>query len=191
MRAILLVIALMSTTAHAETASQPMKIGVGASFFRPWNLGASVFVGLTDHQALHVRAARYLPIRGPAAEYDLDGRIYEVGVSWAAFSNHLLDGMSIELGAFARNSNFGLDLDTGDTDDNTRRRTESFGAHALVGFNFMIEDRVFLVFAIGASKWIEKGTDDRGEMTKPILDTPLQFDGYFRIGFTFDVQRCR
>jgi hypothetical protein len=101
MHRLLVVIALMSTTAFADD-SPPLEFGGGVQFFRPVNLGASFYLGFTKHQAAHIKAARYVPIQGIDSEEDYKGRIYDVGISWVIFKHRFLDGVGLEVGPFFR-----------------------------------------------------------------------------------------
>jgi hypothetical protein len=159
MRIILVVIALMSTTAHAEERER-LRIGGGIQFFRPPTVGASFFLGLSGPHAVHVKVARYLPVQSIEAEEDYHGGIYDVGMSYVLFQHRFLSGLGLEVGPFYRN----YDLKQG---GRTVRDNERLGGRALLALYFPL-DRMFVAVAFGAAA---------------LSDGEREVDGYFRVGF--------
>jgi hypothetical protein len=176
MRSLLLVI-VFTSVAHAGEH----RFGFGASVLRAPNVGVSVVTGISEHHALHLRAARYRPLECPDEGADRVGRIYAASASWVVYSERVLEGFSFELGGFLRDTDR-----LGWSDGSTRRASEAIGVHGLVGYTLTLRDRLYVGFALGVSKWLEHGHDVDGPTQKPFVGSPHAVDGYFRIGWAFD-----
>lgn len=164
----------LTSAAHAE------RFGFGGSVLRAPNLGLSVVTGLSEHHALHVRAARYRPLVGLDEAGERVGRIWGLSASWVVYSERVLEGASFELGGFVRDTS-----DLGWRGEPTRRASEAIGVHALVGYSLTLRDHLYIGFALGISKWLEHGHDAEGPARRPFLVAPHALDGYFRIGWAW------
>ncbi len=166
------------------------------------SIGASGYVGITDHDAIRLNVAsyKYGPsvaaeaiaglLAGDGPEGSSGGRILDLGVGLVHYSRGLWDGFTMEAGALRRARNtFSRDdfaqYQSIDTD------TTTYAGRALFGWSWLIQKRVFIAAAIGGSAGIETGSEvtanSSGEMTttRPVDRSDVSFEGYLRFGGAF------
>lgn len=216
----LTILALLTSAAHAEelvaTAakrSSVVETKVSASRFAfatnlpvGWidakSIGASAYVGVTDHVAVRLNVASYKYDSSKAAEIAAGlfggdgpegsdgGRITDLGVGIVQYSRGLWDGFTMEAGALRRaRDTFSHDefaqYASVDTD------TTTYAGRALFGWSWLVQKRVFIAAAIGGSAGIETGTEvtanSSGEMkmTSAVDRSDLALEGYLRFGGAF------
>lgn len=202
----LLILLLLSATASAEPSSDhPYALSVNSplSWVTIHNVGASGYVGLTDHQALRLNVASYdfdVNVIGHLALGDVDGnrfgRLLDVGAGWMYFPRHTYDGLMFELGVLRRAGH------TKESDSNMDpyfrdRDTQLYAARAMIGWSWLIHNRVMVSLAAGAARGYEFGAETttrdgalfpdympRSE-THDVAQWTTTVEGYFRVGFTF------
>ena len=215
-----LALAFLASTTHADelaatdakpasvvaTKDVPTRFALAVNFPSGWidgkSIGASAYVGLTDHLALRLNVASYrygTPlaaeivaglISGDGPEGSYGGRILDLGVGVVHYSRGLWDGFTLEAGALRRGR------DTYSRDDyagyaRIDTTTAAYAGRALIGWSWLIKERVFIAAALGGSAGIETGTEktenDRGEMmkTNKVDRSDVSLEGYLRFGGAF------
>jgi hypothetical protein len=110
------------------------------------------------------------------------------------FPRRVFDGPSIELGLLHRTLDTRVEAEW-ETPGDVSRDGQEIAAHALLGWSWTIRNRVFISFAMGASKGYVWGSETTREMAFPTEpQTPMThhfgewttgFEGYLRFGVAF------
>lgn len=206
----LLILLLLTSTAAAEPSEHRFALSVNSpiSWVAAQNVAASGYIGLTEHQALRLTAASYefdvnlveKGVIGLVFGGDIDGvrsgRLLDVGAGWMYFPRRTYDGPMLELGLMRR-SGATSELDSNMDPFAVERDTQRYAGRALVGWSWLIHDRVMISFAVGGSRGYETGTEtttresfffpdnmSRTE-THDVSQWSTTVEGYFRAGFTF------
>lgn len=194
MRALLLPLLLLATTAHADervtdeapappAPAKTPRFAVAVNSPLSWiggkSVGGSVYAGLTDHLAIRANVASYeatasflAELVGAAAGGDGDeaersGRTLDLGVGVIHYSRGLWNGFTMEAGALRRARDIRV------TDEfaaayRTSTETTTYGGRALLGWSWLVHPHAFMAVAVGGSAGIETGTEttenERGEM---------------------------
>jgi hypothetical protein len=219
MRTLILLLLLAASTASAEglapwqsiqqhTAAEdhPYVLAINEPF--GWKSGfaiaGSAYVGLSAHQALRLNLASYdyngnlageligiFVFGTDGSEAGHRGRLLDVSAGWMYFPRKLWDGPTFEAGLLHRSVDTTLDTE----DELIDRDGQMYAVRALLGWSWLIKNRVVVSFAMGASKGYTFGT----ETTKPwntYPDPPMTttvdlgewttgFEGYVRLGWAF------
>jgi hypothetical protein len=116
-----------------------------------------------------------------------DGRIVDVGVGWTYFPRTLCDGATFEVGVLRRAAKTHLE-DAQIVDRNVR----TYATRALVGWSWLIRDRVFIAIALGGSEGYTYGRESTARespqmdpKTRQVAAWDAALEGYFRVGFAF------
>lgn len=190
----LLILLLLTATAAAEPNDHRFALSINSPlFWKDGSVGASGYVGLSDHHALRLNVATWdihtLPIRGDGLHF---GRLVDVSAGWMYFPMRRFDGLTFELGLMRR-SGATYENSIEMTPEIVDRDTQLYAARALLGWSWLIHDRVMISVAAGASRGYEVGieTTTRDSVSDQMPDThevsrwTTTAEGYFRVGFTF------
>jgi len=192
---------------HRPVADKPFALAINEPFGWPsgFAIAGSAYARVAAHHAVRLNVASYeyhanvggdlidhFVFGGDGDESGKTGRYFDVGASWMYFPRRVWDGPSFELGLLHRSIDTNRYDDFAD-DDIVDRDGQMIGARALLGWSWMIHDRVFISIAMGASKGYEFGTQvitpdashpqmtttgDYGEWT-------TAFEGNMRFGVAF------
>jgi hypothetical protein len=219
MRLALLAVLLATSAASAEglapyesvqKESPPVERQWAVAINEPlgWTNGfavaGSIYGRVAPHQAVRINAARYgfhgnlagdvinIVAGGDGARHT--GRLIDVGAGWVYFPRRVFDGPSIELGMLHRTLDARVEAEW-ETPGDVSRDGQEIAAHALLGWSWTIRNRVFISFAMGASKGYVWGSETTREMAFPTEpQTPMThhfaewttgFEGYLRFGVAF------
>ena len=214
-----LILLAVSSTAFAQPPSeQPSSLPQPATADRTyavainepigWKSGfavaGSVYGRVAPHQAVRINAAMYdyngnVPgelinslAGGDGARNT--GRLIDVGAGWQYFPRRVFDGPTVEVGLLHRTLDTRVE-DEWDHPGDVSRDGQEIAAHALLGWSWMIQNRVFIALAMGASKGYAYGTETTREMAFPTEpQTPMShhfgewttgFESYLRFGVAF------
>ena len=117
----------------------------------------------------------------------------DVGAGWMYFPRRVFDGPTVELGVLHRSLDTELYDDFG-TPEKVWRDGQEVAARALLGWSWMIRNRVFIALAFGASKGYAFGRETTQEdatypvspkMTHDFGEWTTNFEGYLRFGVAF------
>ena len=168
------------------------------------SIAGSVHVGLSKRHAIRANVASYknelsafasdtanLLVGGDAGA-SFSGRTTDLGLSWVFYPNHLWRGWTLELGALRRARDVAVD-DELDTPQHVATDTTTYAVRALVGWTWLIQQRVFIAAGAGLSIGRETGTEvtssdlDRMATRTSVARRDVTAEGYLRIGVAFDV----
>jgi hypothetical protein len=211
-RLALLVVLLASSTASAEGvephesmavlakgAPRPYALTVNEPF--GWktasSIAASAYAQLGEHHAVRFNIASYERLGKSASnimdgETAYEGRLFDVSAGWMYFPRRIWEGPTFEAGLLHRS--FDIADDDGFDEEIDARKGQFVAVRGLLGWSWMIRNRVMISFALGASHGYAFGTEthtDYGyghpEMSKTVELGKLEtsFEGYLRFGFTF------
>jgi hypothetical protein len=215
----LLAVLLVAATASAEglapgesmavLAKDPphrFAIAVNEPFgWKGFAIAGSAYARVAEHHVLRLNVARYhypsvSPIEvmnivgGYDSEVSRKGRLLDVGAGWIYFPRRAWEGPTFEAGVVYRS----LDTEENDYDKEllTSRDGQTVAARALLGWSWLIRNRVMVSLAMGASKGYSFGTEVKDDWSstshEPTMTTTGRFgewktgfEGYLRFGFTF------
>jgi hypothetical protein len=189
-------VAHASPSDSAEPSETKLAIAVNAPFRWPHNLAASMYLGLTRHQAVRANFAKYeydpgvgeiigIAADGAQSEGTYRGAITDVGVGWMYFPRRLWSGFSFEAGVLRRARDHSIDdmfvLET---------KTTTYAGRALIGWSWLIEGRAFISIAGGISIGRESGTETTTSMSgrisiDDVTRSAVGVEGFLRIGAAF------
>lgn len=217
MRFALLSLLLLASTASAEGLApwqslqqhraaddHPYVLAINEPF--GWSSGFAIagsgYVGLTAHQALRLNVASYkyngniggdlidiFVFDGDGSEAGHSGRLFDVSAGWMYFPRKLWEGPTFEAALLHRSVDTTLDTE----DEVTERDGQTVAVRALLGWSWMIKNRVVISFAMGASKGYMFGTETttpwypepRMTTTANMGEWTTGFEGYVRFGWAF------
>jgi hypothetical protein len=173
---------------------QPHRVGIAVNPPFRWigdskAFGASLYVALGRHHVVRGNVARYAYGDMLATETSYDGDTTDVGASYMYFPRRAFDGFVVEAGFVYRHED---GVGHGPFWDDTTENTTLYGGRAMVGWSFLLEDRVFLSVQAGASVGKKTGTEelcstgcmdygDDPDVTR-ISETQVSPEVMFRIG---------
>ena len=195
---------------HAPASDRTFAVAVNEPFgWGGFAIAGSVYGRVAAHQAVRINAAAYdfhgnvagdlidiFAFGGDGDESYRKGRIVDVGAGWVYFPRRVFDGPTVELGLLHRSSDTHVE-DEWDTPEVVDRKGKEVAARALLGWSWMIQDRVFISWAMGASKGYSFGTETTKEMAYTGSGQPspsmthhygewtTSFEGYLRFGVAF------
>ena len=207
MRTAALLVLFVASTAAAEPAEDhtlALSVNPPFSWGKRAAYGASGYARLTEHQALRINFASYeldtnvmLQLAVAVLAHDTvegarGGRILDVGAGWMYFPRRTFDGPMLELGVMRR-SGATFEADENMDPKYVDRDTQLYAARALAGWTWLLYDRAFVSFAVGAARGYEFGieTTQRDSIDHPMPDThdvsewSTTVEGYVRLGFVF------
>lgn len=192
-----------SVQEHRPAGDHPYAVAINEPFGWPsgFAIAASGYAAPDAHNVVRLNVATYgyhgnlgaevigtLVFHGES-ETGYRGRITDVGVGWLYFPRRLWDGPTFELGMLHRS----LDTTVDAEDDLVERDGRTIATRALLGWSWLIRDRVFLSFAMGASNGYTFGTQiettgnspPRMTTTGRFGEWTTEFEGYVRFGVAF------
>lgn len=216
-RTLIVLLLLAGSTASAESHApsqsiqqpraaddHPYVLAINEPF--GWSSGFAIagsgYVGLTAHQALRLNVASYeyngnlagdligiFLFGSDGSEAVHRGRLLDVSAGWMYFPRKLWDGPTFEAAILHRSVDTTLDNE----DELVDRDGQTYGARALVGWSWLIKNRVVISFAMGASKGYTFGTETttpwyrepRMATTARLGEWTTGFEGYVRFGWAF------
>lgn len=208
MRTLSILLLLASSTAAAE--ERPIAIAVNNPIL--WagdkSIAASLYHRVANKQAVRLNFARYeyknfgqqmaADIRygfEAESEYDYTGRAHDIGAAWMYFPRRLWDGPTLEAGVLLRRvESRGTPWDAYDYYTVRDRSTNTYSARGLVGWSWLMYNRAFIAFAVGASSGYTVGDEELHEQSRsqPVMTTygrvgesVVEFEGYIRFGGVF------
>lgn len=195
-----------SDAAPAPTAEPAPRFAIAVNAPIGWidgkSLGASVYVGVANKVAIRANVASYgggpplvgdlisIAAGGDGDEAQHSGRVLDLGVGVVHYSRGLWDGFTLEAGALRRARDLAV-VDDFATAYRTSTDTVTYAGRALLGWSWLIKQRVFIAVAIGGSVGIETGTEttenERGEMKKSqsVDRSDVSLESYLRFGGAF------
>lgn len=201
---ILLVVALVNP-AHADPEKTPVTVGVNLPFGWPSarSFGASVGVGITEHQAIRANVASYesteaiaiavaLVAGGDGDEASRSGRTTDVGLAWTYFPRAVFDGFSVELGGLMRRPDLQVD-DQFANPPSLGTHTTTLAGRALIGWSWTGR-HMFVSASAGLSVGRESGTETKGDdlnnkmsVTTSVHRLDVEAEAIVRVGIAFDL----
>jgi hypothetical protein len=165
-----------------------------------WSGGTSYalsgYVGIAAKQAIRINIASFKPSRAPfedilmAFEPDSPprGRITDVGVGYQYYPRRLFDGLTLEAGLFVRHIDVYVRQEWNDVEVDTDGN--GVAARALVGWSWLMWQRLFISTAIGASAGRYAGTEHRARFDEPMTTTDfvryhVDIEAFVRVGIAF------
>jgi hypothetical protein len=170
-------------------------------------VAASAYLGVARHHALRLNVARYAHRANIAGELiaiadggDGDeayriGSTFDIGIGYQYFPRRIYDGLSLEVGVLVRS----VDHTTEDEFASPERmvtRGMGVAGRALIGWSWLVADRVFVATAAGAALGYFVGDETRTDTLFEGMETTgsygrreVSVEGYVRIGFTWDAGR--
>lgn len=189
----LIILLLLTATAAAEPHRFAVSVNSPISWTQGFTIGASAYAALSEHQALRLNVASH-DIGDDLFKPDglRYGRIVDVGAGWMYFPRRTFDGPMLELGVLRRSGATYVN-DTAMDPAIVDRDTQLYAARALVGWSWLVRDRIMISLAAGAAQGYELGTETTtrefspGRMTETheVSQWTTTIEGYFRVGFTF------
>ncbi len=169
-------------------------------------VGVSGYLGLGRHHAIRGNVASYdyapnivgelisIAAGGDGSEAWYQGRVTDVGVAWMYFPRRLWSGATLELGLVRRARDVSLE-DEFATPERIETQTTTYAGRALVGWSWLMFDRVFISFQTGASIGYERGHettiprvypyDMQMATTREVGRRDLALEGFLRVGIRF------
>jgi hypothetical protein len=121
-------------------------------------IAGSLYVALGKHHVVRGNVARYKYGEPLATETSYDGNTFDLGASYLYFPRRAFDGFVAEAGFLYRQEN---GVGHGPFWDDETENTKLYGGRAMLGWSFLIEDRVFISVQAGASVGKKTGTEER------------------------------
>ncbi|HSK01542.1 MAG TPA: hypothetical protein VK932_09885, partial [Kofleriaceae bacterium] len=153
--------------------------------------GASVYVAPGAHSAIRANFTRYdaqtlLPaIIAQFENAPYHGPITDLGIGWSWYPRRPWEGFLFELGVNRRQRETRIHPEHGDRVDTT---STTYAGRALIGWSWMLNRRMFLAIAVGASAGREQGHETitpefpREMPTTQAVDrTQVDFESYWRL----------
>jgi len=192
----LVIVAILAGTA---AASPDVAVAVNAptGWLDASSVAGSVYVGLSEHQALRVNVATYaytlstpmelfIAVLGGEDEALRKGRFVDASAGWMYFSNRLWSGFTAELAVLGRARDTRID-DGFASQQVVHTTTHTLAGRALIGWSWLIYDRAFIAIAAGLSAGYETGSETTDPMTttRAVGRSAINAEGYLRFGFAF------
>lgn len=214
MRRVLLVVLLGASAAVAEPADPPprppasdphgLPFALGVNLPFGWgeaaSVGASLFVGVTEHDAVRANFATYrylggvpgdliaLAVGGDGDDSARTGRTTDLGIAWCRYPRQLWSGLTYELGLLRRAGDLRAEDELA-APPIVATDTTTYAGRVQVGWSWLLEDHLFIAVAIGASLGYETGTEVSDDVLHPMPTThdvaryDVSGEGYLRLGF--------
>ena len=188
---------LAAVAGRSDATAEAPRFAVAVNGPHSWAsgaVGASVYMRLGDHVALRGNFAsyEYASVREIIGVFAGDGgtgyggRLLDLGVGAMWFPRRAWHGPFIEAGLLRRARDTSLQPDL---DDSTDTRSTEYAGRAMVGWSWLVGERVVIAVAAGLSAGRETGsvTVARYEMPMTTRLDRGQVDGetYLRFGFAF------
>jgi hypothetical protein len=184
--------------APEKRAPDGLPVAVAVSSPVGWlrgTFGASVYVAPGAHHAIRANFSRYdaeslLPaIIARFENAPHHGPITDLGIGWSWYPRRPWEGFLFELGVNRRQRQTWVQPEHGDRVDTT---STTYAGRALIGWSWMLNRRMFLGVAVGASAGRERGHEKltpefpREMPTTQAVDrTQVDFESYWRLGMVF------
>lgn len=184
------------TSEDAGYAGAPIAVSVSSpvGWLRD-TFGASVYVAPGAHSVIRANFSRYdaesllLSLLANFENAPHHGTITDLGIGWSWYPRRPWDGFLLELGVNRRERDTWVHSEIEDRVDTT---STTYAGRALIGWSWMLNRRMFLAIAVGASAGREKGRDKitpefpREMPTTQAVDrTQVDFESYWRLGVVF------
>lgn len=157
------------------------------------SIGASLYLGLSEHSAVRSNFAHYenpVSLRSLwqassfGETFEPAGTFTDAGLAWVWYPRRLWRGPTFELGALWRHRDT---ISRAGFPDETRTDSNMYGGRALAGWSWLVTRHVFVAIAVGGSLGYESGRATLPEMAtaRRVSRAQLDGEGYFRIGFAY------
>ncbi|HSR98724.1 MAG TPA: hypothetical protein VLM79_16825 [Kofleriaceae bacterium] len=168
------------------------------------SIAGSVYVGVSRRHAIRANVASYknsvsgaagdaiVGLLGGEGEASFTGRTTDVGLSWIFYPDRVWSGWTLELGALRRARDIAVN-DDNRTPQRVATDTTTYAVRAMVGWTWLIQQRVFIAAGAGLSVGRETGTEttssdfDRMTTRTSVARRDVTAEGYLRFGVAFDI----